>query len=42
MGEIMSLKPGDYIVSPSPGYTEVYRIASQEFFETYEKISPLD
>ena len=34
----MSLKTGDYIVSPSPTYQEVYRIASQEFFETYEKI----
>ncbi len=37
-GRLMSLKPGDYIVSPSPNYTEVYRIASQEFFETYEKL----
>ena len=37
-GRLMSLKPGDYIVSPSPNYQEVYRIASQEFFETYEKI----
>jgi hypothetical protein len=34
----MSLKPGDYIACPSPNYTEVYRIASQEFFETYKKI----
>jgi hypothetical protein len=37
----MTLKPGDYIVAPSPNYSEVYRIAAQEFFETYEKISPL-
>ena len=41
-GRLMSLKTGDYIVSPSPTYQEVYRIAAQEFFETYEKISPLD
>jgi len=41
-GRLMSLKTGDYIVSPSPNYSEVYRIASQEFFETYEKISPLE
>ena len=37
-GRLMSLKTGDYIVSPSPNYTEVYRIASQEFFETYQKL----
>lgn len=41
-GRLMSLKPGDYIACPSPSYQEVYRIAAQEFFETYEKISPLD
>ena len=34
-GRLMILKPGDYIVSPSPKYNEVYRIAAQEFFETY-------
>ena len=37
-GRLMSLKTGDYIVSPSPNYSEVYRIASQEFFETYQKL----
>jgi len=37
-GRLMSLKTGDYIVSPSPYYSEVYRIASQEFFETYQKL----
>jgi hypothetical protein len=31
----MVLKPGDFIVSPLPDLNEVYRIASQEFFETY-------
>ena len=41
-GRLMSLKTGDYIVAPSPTYLEVYRIAAQEFYETYEKISPLD
>lgn len=33
----MPLKTGDYIVSPSPVYQEVYRIAAQEFFEIYRK-----
>jgi hypothetical protein len=37
-GRLMSLKTGDYIVAPSPNYSEVYRIAAQEFYETYEKI----
>ena len=37
-GRLMSLKTGDYIVAPSPTYLEVYRIAAQEFYETYEKI----
>ena len=40
-GRLMSLKTGDYIVSPSPYYNEVYRIASQEFFETYQKIDDI-
>ena len=41
-GRLMSLKTGDYIVSPSPNYSEVYRIASQEFFETYQKLIVLE
>ena len=40
-GRLMTLKPGDYIVSPSPNYLEVYRIASQEFFETYSKLTDI-
>jgi hypothetical protein len=31
----MVLKPGDFIVSPLPNLNEVYRIAEQEFYETY-------
>ena len=34
-GEKMVAKKGDYIVTP-PDYSEVYRIARKEFFETYE------
>jgi hypothetical protein len=41
-GRLMSLKTGDYIVSPSPYYNEVYRIAAQEFFETYQKIDDIN
>lgn len=36
-GRLMALKTGDYIVSPYPGLNEVYRIARQEFMETYEE-----
>jgi hypothetical protein len=35
-GRYMVLKPGDLIVSPLPECKEVYRIAAQEFYETYE------
>ncbi len=35
-GRYMILKPGDFIVTPLPDMDEVYRIAAQEFFETYE------
>lgn len=41
-GRLMSLKCGDHICAPSPYYDEVYRIAAQEFYETYEKICPLE
>lgn len=34
-GEKMVAKKGDYIVTPQD-YSEVYRIARKEFFETYE------
>jgi len=37
-GRYMILKPGDFIVTPLPDKNEVYRIAAQEFFETYELI----
>lgn len=33
-GEKMVVKKGDYLVSPTD-YSEVYRIAKKEFFETY-------
>ena len=36
-GRLMSLKTGDYIVSPCPKLNEVYRIARKEFLETYEE-----
>ncbi|MCC6459397.1 MAG: hypothetical protein IT260_02930 [Saprospiraceae bacterium] len=35
-GEAMVAKTGDFLVGP-PALTEVYRIARQEFFETYRK-----
>lgn len=35
-GEKMVVKQGDYLVTP-PALSEVYRIASKEFFETYKK-----
>ena len=34
-GEKMIAKKGDYLVTP-PDYSEVYRIARKEFFETYK------
>lgn len=34
-GREMVLKPGDYIACPFPESREVYRIASKEFYETY-------
>jgi len=34
-GRLMSLKTGDIIASPMPDCKEVYRIASQEFYESY-------
>ena len=36
-GRLMTLKTGDFIVSPLPYLDEVYRIARKEFFETYEE-----
>jgi hypothetical protein len=35
-GRNMVLKTGDMIVSPCPNFSEVYRIARQEFDETYK------
>lgn len=35
-GEAMVAKAGDFLVGP-PGLAEIYRIARQEFFETYRK-----
>ena len=35
-GEKMVAKRGDYLVTP-PDYSEVYRVARKEFFETYEE-----
>ena len=35
-GEKMIVKVGDYLVSPL-NYSEVYRIAEKEFFETYRE-----
>lgn len=35
-GEKMVAKKGDYLVSPLD-YSEIYRIAEKEFFETYQK-----
>lgn len=37
-GRPMVLKSGDYLVAPYPDLNEIYRIASKEFYETYEKI----
>lgn len=34
-GEKMIVKPGDFLVSPLD-YSEIYRIAKKEFFETYK------
>ena len=34
-GRMMTLKPGDMIVTPLPGCKEVYRIAAKEFYESY-------
>ncbi len=36
-GEPMVIKTGDYMVCP-PDLSEVYRIARQEFFETYREV----
>ena len=41
-GRQMILKSGDYIASPYPHYNEVYRIASKEFFETYDQLKNFD
>lgn len=35
-GETQPVKVGDMIASPDDTYSEVYRIARKEFFETYE------
>ena len=35
-GRNMALKTNDFIVAPLPDSKEVYRIASKEFYETYE------
>jgi hypothetical protein len=37
-GRQMMLKTGDFLVSPYPYLNEVYRIASKEFYESYEKL----
>ena len=34
-GQLMIVKTGDYLVCPFPDCDEIYRIAQQEFFETY-------
>ena len=34
-GRMMTLKPGDMIVTPLPNCKEVYRIAAKEFYESY-------
>jgi hypothetical protein len=34
-GRMMTLKPGDMIVTPLPDCKEVYRIAAKEFYESY-------
>ena len=36
-GRLMSLKTGDFLATPYPECNEIYRIANQEFFETYEE-----
>ena len=36
-GRLMSLKTGDFLATPYPECDEIYRIAKQEFFETYEE-----
>jgi hypothetical protein len=36
-GQLMIVKTGDYLVCPFPECDEIYRIARQEFYETYEK-----
>ncbi len=36
-GQLMIVKTGDYLVCPYPECNEIYRIAQQEFHETYEK-----
>ena len=36
-GEKMVVKSGDYLVAPM-NYSEVYRVAEKEFFETYREV----
>lgn len=36
-GETQPVKVGDFLASPDETYSEVYRIARKEFFETYER-----
>lgn len=36
-GQLMIVKTGDYLVCPYPDCNEIYRIAQQEFYETYTK-----
>ena len=36
-GERMVVKSGDYLVAPM-NYSEVYRVAEKEFFETYREV----
>ncbi len=36
-GESMTVKPGDYLVTP-PEKNEIYRVAQKEFSETYKQI----
>lgn len=34
--EVMNIKPGDYLVSPNPEFTEAYRVKKSEFDKTYK------
>ena len=36
-GTLMELKTGDFLVTPYPECSGIYRIAAKEFYETYKK-----